>query len=534
MHNSSFPFACTCAVNVAVMVVTCCNADVVGSLASMSFSFLFSRSSRSSSFSGSSRSQSRRPSHSGSSFSSNSSRSSASPSPSRSRSFSPSSSRSITPPRTRTIKGKRQEGPPGAGEAKRALPSGKVSPPAVKKPPSAALRQPPAGQPSASGVQKGAALAAKVAAEARPAPPVPSEEGRPTKGNTDPLTKAADVVPPAQPSDKAEVRDGRAKERGSPGRSPPKRYGKVEWTNQKQPQRVVQRGGSHSSESVSSSGSHSHHHSHSSSASHSGSKHSRPGPEWNQLNRSLSMSSVSSASSASSHSSVHSADSDNMYADLASPVSSASEPSPPPRSRGKAKKETPLPPPKNKEATKGKEVNKEKALIKERDKVMVREKESAREKETPKEKHRAAGSPFRPHSQRPQGSPAASHAASGKPVVTMIPLATGLPQGKPPIVGHKEIKITLLNKGPEKEHRKRLEPLDRERGRSPPLKKVAASPERGYKERRPPVRITSPVRPDRHAGHRPPSPKASASLADGLLAHSCFLICSFFSSFTSV
>ncbi|XP_027629242.1 zinc finger CCCH domain-containing protein 18 [Tupaia chinensis] len=183
--------------------------------------------------------------------------------------------------------------------------------------------------------------------------------------------------------------------------------------------------------------------------------------------RSLSVSSVSSVSSAtSSSSSVRTVDSDDMYADLASPVSSASSRSPTPaqtrKEKGKSKKED---------------------GIKE-------------------EKRKRDSSAQQPRSSKLQ--------AGGKSSQQPTPPPQG-PPGQPPqgaFVTHKEIKLTLLNKAADKGSRKRYEPSDKDR-QSPPAKRAHLSPDRGSRDRKAGGRMGSP-KPERQRGQNAKAPVAPA------------------------
>uniref|UniRef100_A0A8D2MU16 C3H1-type domain-containing protein n=1 Tax=Zonotrichia albicollis TaxID=44394 RepID=A0A8D2MU16_ZONAL len=178
--------------------------------------------------------------------------------------------------------------------------------------------------------------------------------------------------------------------------------------------------------------------------------------------RSLSVSSVSSVSSASSSSSsVRSADSEDMYADLASPVSSASSRSPTPaqQKKGKSKKEDSA-------------------------------KEEKRKRDVPAQLLKSAKpTPGSKSQQLPQGQqPSAPQAQQGS------------------FSGHKEIKLTLLNKAADKGSRKRYEPADKERPSSPPAKRANLSPDRGSRDRKAAGRPSSPKQ-ERQRGQNPkPSP----------------------------
>ncbi|XP_070248259.1 zinc finger CCCH domain-containing protein 18-like isoform X2 [Myotis yumanensis] len=151
-----------------------------------------------------------------------------------------------------------------------------------------------------------------------------------------------------------------------------------------------------------------------------------------------SVSSVSSDTSSSSSSSVHSVGSDDMYADLASPVSPA-------RAR-------PPSPAQTKEEKAGKSKRED----------GVKEDRRKRDASTPPPKS-SKSSTGSQSSQRPT---APQRAPCGQP-----------PQGA--WVAHKGIKLTLLNKAPEKGSRKRSEPSDKDRLSLPPAKRAHVSRDRG-------------------------------------------------------
>uniref|UniRef100_A0A2K6GI72 Zinc finger CCCH-type containing 18 n=1 Tax=Propithecus coquereli TaxID=379532 RepID=A0A2K6GI72_PROCO len=175
----------------------------------------------------------------------------------------------------------------------------------------------------------------------------------------------------------------------------------------------------------------------------------------------------SMSSATSSSSSMHSVDSEDMYADLASPVSSASSRSPIPaqtkREKGKSKKED-----------------------------GVREEKRKRDSSAQASK---------------SGKPPAGGKSSQQP---------STPQQGPPgqpqqssFVSHKEIKLTLLNKAADKGSRKRYEPSDKDR-QSPPAKRANVSPDRGSRDRKSGGRLGSP-KPERQRGQ---NSKAAAAPAD--------------------
>uniref|UniRef100_A0A2K6P3L9 Zinc finger CCCH-type containing 18 n=1 Tax=Rhinopithecus roxellana TaxID=61622 RepID=A0A2K6P3L9_RHIRO len=185
--------------------------------------------------------------------------------------------------------------------------------------------------------------------------------------------------------------------------------------------------------------------------------------------RSLSVSSVSSVSSAtSSSSSAHSVDSEDMYADLASPVSSASSRSPAPaqtrKEKGKPKKE-----------------------------------------DGAKEEKRKRDSSTQPP--KPAKAPAAGKSSQQPSTPQQAP--PGQPQ-QGTFVAHKEIKLTLLNKAADKGSRKRYEPSDKDRQSPPPAKRANTSPDRGSRDRKSGGRLGSP-KPERQRGQ---NSKATAAPAD--------------------
>uniref|UniRef100_G1Q4C1 Zinc finger CCCH domain-containing protein 18-like n=1 Tax=Myotis lucifugus TaxID=59463 RepID=G1Q4C1_MYOLU len=179
-----------------------------------------------------------------------------------------------------------------------------------------------------------------------------------------------------------------------------------------------------------------------------------------------SVSSVSSATSSSSSSSVHSVGSDDMYADLASPVSPASSRPPTPA-----------------------QTKKEKAGKSKREDGM---KEDQRERDAstrpPKSSKSSTG---RKSSQRPT---APQRAPSGQP-----------PQGA--WVAHKEIKLTLLNEAAEKGSRKPSEPSDKDRLSPPPAKRAHVSPDQGSRDQTSGGRWGSP-RPGPQRGQNAKAPVA--------------------------
>uniref|UniRef100_A0A5F7ZW90 Zinc finger CCCH-type containing 18 n=1 Tax=Macaca mulatta TaxID=9544 RepID=A0A5F7ZW90_MACMU len=184
--------------------------------------------------------------------------------------------------------------------------------------------------------------------------------------------------------------------------------------------------------------------------------------------RSLSVSSVSSVSSAtSSSSSAHSVDSEDMYADLASPVSSASSRSPAPA-----------------------QTRKEKGKSKKEDGVKEEKRKRDSSTQPPKSSKPPAGGKSSQQPSTPQQAP------------------PGQPQ-QGTFVAHKEIKLTLLNKAADKGSRKRYEPSDKDRQSPPPAKRANTSPDRGSRDRKSGGRLGSP-KPERQRGQNSKAPAAPA------------------------
>ncbi|XP_047248663.1 zinc finger CCCH domain-containing protein 18 isoform X5 [Girardinichthys multiradiatus] len=378
-------------------------------------------SSRSSSYTGSGSSRSRSRSSSYSSYSSHSSQhSSFSGSHSRSQSFSSSPSPSPAPPRVAKNK---PDPPPVVAKGMPPKP-GVVPPPRREKPPLKKVPSPPqlGGPPN------------------RPPKP-PTEGGK----------------PPANPREAGGASDGGAgpPPPREPGRAPNWREGRQRERQQHPPRRRTV-SGSASSYTGSSSRSRSSSNSLSGSASPS-----RTGSRKSRKSRSLSVSSVSSVSSASSSSSsVRSADSDNMYADLASPVSSASSRSPTPnhprRERGVPRVRSPQ----------GRDKNKERPSKKD---------EPFRDD---RRKVDPSGGPPRGGNAMPRSGPGnrGGHPSHSRPG-TMGPPGSYGGSGS-----HKDIKLTLLNKG-DRGSRKRYLPSDKDRPGSPASKRMAMSPDRGRDKR---------------------------------------------------
>ncbi|KAK7891989.1 hypothetical protein WMY93_023952 [Mugilogobius chulae] len=396
-------------------------------------------SSRSSSYTGSGSSRSRSRSSSFSSYTSHSSQhSSFSGSRSRSRSFSSSPSRSPAPPRTAKNRPVPLPGPKGAPLKPGAMPPPRRDKPPVKKAPSPPPPGPQGRPPKTS------------AEPAKPAkPPLTPRDPPGTAGSTG-VAGAVRPAPPKEPGKPPNPREGRRKERHVPRR------------------RTVS--GSASGSGSSYSGSSSRSRSSSNSLSRSGSRKSR----------SLSVSSVSSVSSASSSSSsVRSADSDDMYADLASPVSSASSHSPSP---GRARKDRAAPrdrAPHNRDKARGQErpSKKEEGLREERRKMD-------------------------PVSGPPQRGNPVPRSGPGPRAAQPSPGSTGPPASYGGSGSHKDIKLTLLNKQQaDKGNRKRYLPSDKDRPASPASKRMALSPDRG--------------RDKRVSGRGPPSPRAERLKAPG-------------------
>ncbi|KAF3689276.1 Zinc finger CCCH domain-containing protein 18 [Channa argus] len=406
-------------------------------------------SSRSSSYSGSGSSHSRSHSSSFSSYSSHSSqRSSFSGSRSRSRSFS--TSPSPSPAAMRNAKNK-PELPPVLTKGMPLKPGG-MPPPRRDKPPMKKAPSPP--QPG--GIQ---GRPSKPMAEGSKPPAIPREAGGTAGGAGG--SGVSRPPPPREPGKPTNLREGRWKERQQ---HPPRR-------------RTV-------SESVSGSGS-SYTGSSSRSRSRSSSNSLSRSRSVSRKSRSLSVSSVSSVSSASSSSSsVRSADSDDMYADLASPVSSASShsltPNHPRKERGAPRDRPPH----------GRDKNRERPPKKD---------------EPIREDHRKvdpSSAPPRAGNTVPRTGPGgrASHPVQ-PPAGTMGPPGSYGGSGS-----HKDIKLTLLNKQGDKGNRKRYLPSDKERPSSPIRKRMALSPDRGREKRIPGRPLLSP-RMERPRGPIPVPPQ---------------------------
>ncbi|XP_033824661.1 zinc finger CCCH domain-containing protein 18 [Periophthalmus magnuspinnatus] len=392
-------------------------------------------SSRSSSYTGSGSSRSRSRSSSFSSYTSHSSQhSSFSGSRSRSRSFSSSPSRSPAPLKNSKNRLVPLQGPKGAPLKAGAMPPPRRDKPPIKKAPSPPPPPGPQGRPP------------KTSAEPAKPPITPREP--PGSGASVGGATAGRPAPPKEPAKPPNPREGRRKERHVPRR------------------RTVS--GSASGSGSSYSGSSSRSRSSSNSLSRSGSRKSR----------SLSVSSVSSVSSASSSSSsVRSADSDDMYADLASPVSSASSHSPSP-GRSRKDREGPRDRP-----------------LHSRDKA--RERPSKKEEGLREERRKMdqAGGPPQRGNPVPRSGPGSRGAHPS-------PGSIGPPASYGGSGSHKDIKLTLLNKQQaDKGNRKRYLPSDKDRPGSPASKRMVLSPDRG--------------RDKRTLGRAPPSPRAERLKAPG-------------------
>ncbi|CDQ64531.1 unnamed protein product [Oncorhynchus mykiss] len=179
-----------------------------------------------------------------------------------------------------------------------------------------------------------------------------------------------------------------------------------------------------------------------------------------------------------------------MYADLASPVSSASSQSPTP-GQPHARKERVPPRDRGPNKDKGKPTKKD-------------------EPHPPREDRRkidSSGLPHRhTHGPMPRSGPGSrghgpgGHGPGGHP---MHP-PHGPPMGAPGGYGqHKDIKLTLLNKQADRGNRKRYMPSDKDRPTSPLSKRIALSPERGRGDRRMPGRPPLSPRMDRPRGQGP-------------------------------
>ncbi|XP_061628776.1 zinc finger CCCH domain-containing protein 18 isoform X1 [Phyllopteryx taeniolatus] len=425
---------------------------------SVSLSHSSRSSSRSSSYTGSGSSHSQSRSTSLSSYSSHSShRSSFSGSRSRSRSFS--SSPSPTPALPKNAKNK-PDLPPMLAKGM-PLKQGAVPTPRRDKPPMKKAQTPP----PPSGPMT------------RPFKPLP-EGGKPPTN----LRETGGIVVGAGGDVSAGTAGGggvmvRQLPSREPGKPPNQREGRQKEREQHPPRRrTVSGSGSGSGSSYSGSSSRSR-------SSSNSLSHSRSGSRKSKKSRSLSVSSVSSVSSgSSSSSSVRSADSDDMYADLASPVSSASTRSPTP---GHPRKERAVPPrdrpPQNRDKNRERLVKKDETLREDRRKM------------------------------NPSGGPP----RGGNPMPRPVPGSRGghsahHPAGNMPPPGnyggsssHKDIKLTLLNKQQgDKGNRKRYLPTDKDRPGSPLSKRMAMSPDRARDRRLPGRPMLSP-RMDRPRGQGP-------------------------------
>ncbi|XP_006893182.1 PREDICTED: zinc finger CCCH domain-containing protein 18-like [Elephantulus edwardii] len=171
--------------------------------------------------------------------------------------------------------------------------------------------------------------------------------------------------------------------------------------------------------------------------------------------RSRSVSSVSSVSSAtSSRSSVRSVDSEDMYADLPSPVSSASSGSPTPAQSRKEKA--------------GKDVIKK------------------------KRKRDWSAQCTKAGSQSSQQTSTPQQARPGQPAPATF-------------IAPKKIKLTLLDNASDKAVRKRCEPSDKDRPSPPPAKRATLSPDRASRYQKSGGRLGSP-QPERQRGQNPKAP----------------------------
>lgn len=154
-----------------------------------------------------------------------------------------------------------------------------------------------------------------------------------------------------------------------------------------------------------------------------------------------------------------------MYADLASPVSSASSRSPTPA-----------------------QTKKEKGKSKKEDGVKVDKRKRDSSTQPPKPSRTTAGGRSSQQPTTPQQAP----------------------PGQPPaaaFIAHKEIKLTLLNKAADKGSRKRYEPSDKDRQSPPPAKRANLSPDRGSRDRKSGGRVSSP-KPERQRGQNSKAPSA--------------------------
>nr|KAF6412306.1 zinc finger CCCH-type containing 18 [Rousettus aegyptiacus] len=154
-----------------------------------------------------------------------------------------------------------------------------------------------------------------------------------------------------------------------------------------------------------------------------------------------------------------------MYADLASPVSSASSRSPTPA-----------------------QTKKEKGKSKKEDGIKEDKRKRDSSTQLPKSSKLSAGGKSAQQSSTPQQAP------------------PGQPQ-QGAFVAHKEIKLTLLNKAADKGSRKRYEPSDKDRQSPPPAKRANMSPDRGSRDRKSSGRLGSP-KSERQRGQNSKAPMA--------------------------
>uniref|UniRef100_A0A3Q2VPA9 Zinc finger CCCH-type containing 18 n=1 Tax=Haplochromis burtoni TaxID=8153 RepID=A0A3Q2VPA9_HAPBU len=395
-----------------------------------------SSSSRSSSYTGSGSSRSRSRSSSFSSYSSHSSQRSSFSGSHSSQSFS--TSPSPSPAALRNAKNKADLQPV---VAKIPLKQDAMPPPRRDRPP----------------MKKASSPSMPSGLQSRPSKPLP-DGGKPPNNPRDAggagAGGAVKPLPPREPGKPVNLREGRRKER-----------------QQHPPRRTMSGSISESGSSYTGSSSRSRSSSNTLSRSHSGSRKS-----------SLSVSSVSSVSSASSSSSsVRSADSDDMYADLASPVSSASSRSPTPnhprKERGPPRDRSPHG----------------------RDKRPSKKDEPFRED---RRKIDQSGPPPREGNPLPRAGPGNR---GGHPVHPP-PGTMGPPGNYGSSSSHRDIKLTLLNKQQQgdKGNRKRYLPGDKDRPGSPLNKRMAMSPDK--RDKRIPGRLPLSPRIDRPRG-RPMPPQ---------------------------
>ncbi|MEE6523064.1 hypothetical protein FKM82_021788 [Ascaphus truei] len=108
-------------------------------------------------------------------------------------------------------------------------------------------------------------------------------------------------------------------------------------------------------------------------------------------------------------------------------------------------------------------------------------KEKTKKDERVKEEKRKRDTPMQPPKTAAAKVP---KTVTGSKAAQLPPQAPVLPPTQAGFSAHKDIKLTLLNKGADKGSRKRYEPSDKDRQASPPAKKANLSPDRAMRDRR--------------------------------------------------